>query len=113
MVISIIPKSSSIQTLLNNLKEADFSLDDVSVIMTDVKARDAVARDRGPFKGVTADNLASRLSKSGLSGSDAKTYADALAQGGAFVAIRVAKESEQAAKEMLQDYAPQNLRVLP
>lgn len=113
MIIGIIPKSSSLQTLLNNLKEADFDLNDVSIIMLDLKLRDAVARDRGPFKGVHAPQLAERLSKSGMSPQEAKVYVDALAQGGVFVAIKVAKESEQAAKEMLEDYAPQNLRVLP
>jgi hypothetical protein len=113
MVIGIIPKSSSVETLLNNLKEADFDLEDVSVVMLDLKLRDTIARDRGPFKGVHAAQLVERLAKLGMSPQEAKTYGDALTQGGVFVAIKVAKESEQAAKEMLQDYTPQNLRVLP
>lgn len=111
MVIGIIPDAGSLPTLLNNLKEADFSLGDVSVIMADVKARNAAARDTGPFKGVTAAQLPKKLAGAGVSHQDAQPYADAVGKGKVFVAIRTAPGGEKAAAEMLADYAPELLRI--
>ncbi len=110
MVIAIIPDAASIETLLNNLKEAEFSLKDVSVIMADVKARNAVAQDAGPFKGVTAAQLAQKLAGAGLSPQDGKAYADAVSRGKVFVAIRTAPGGDKAAAEMLDDYSPEMVR---
>ncbi len=112
MVIGIIPDAASIATLLNNLKEAEFSLKDVSVIMADVKARNAAAQDAGPFKGVTAAQLAQKLGGAGLSPQDAKTYADAVRKGKVFVAIRTAAGGDKAAAEMLDDYSPEMVRQM-
>ncbi len=113
MVIAIIPDAASIETLLNNLKEAGFSLKDVSIIMADVKARSALAQDAGPFKAVTAMQLAAKLAGAGVPAQDAKTYADAVSKGKVFVAIRTAPGGDKAAAEMLDDYAPEMVRELP
>ncbi len=112
MVISIIPDTASIETLLNNLKEADFSLKDVSVVMADVKARNAVAQDAGPFKGVTVAQLPQQLVGTGLSRQDAQAYADAVGKGKVFVAIRTAPGGNKAATGMLADYSPELVREI-
>ena len=105
MILGLLPDVSNVGTLLSNLSEADFDVADVSVIMKDVKQRNAVARDRGPLKGATMKNLAGRLIQAGLSEDKAKLCTDALAQGQVLIAMAVSPESEPAAKEMLQDHS--------
>ncbi len=110
MIIAVIPQTA-VETLLNNLKEADWSLADVSVVMADQKLRDAIADDAGPLKGATPANLLSKLTRAGLSPHDAQGYVDSVAQGKTVVAMNAPKESEQAAVEMFKDYTPQYLKV--
>ncbi len=112
MVIGVIPNSSSVETLLNNLQEADFALKDVSVIMADLKARNAIAKDAGPLKGVTPDKLAARLTQAGLSQQDAATISGAVNKGQVLVAIAPPKGSEQAAAAILKDYNPVLVKVI-
>ncbi len=112
MVIGLIPDTSKAETLLNNLDEAGFKLSDVSVITREPKTRNAIAKDAGPFKGVAANNLTTKLVQTGLSKTDAQAYSDAVAKGSVFVAIAAPKESQQAAVEMLNDYSPQLVRVI-
>ena len=111
LVIGIISKSSTAETLLNNLSEADFDLKDVSVMMRDQKARDAIAEDAGPFKGLALVDLVNRLVQVGLSKPDAQKYADAVAQGKVLIAIATPRESESAASEMLQDASAELIKV--
>ena len=113
MVIGLIPTSANAETLLNNLSEADFAAADISVIMADLKARDAISNDAGPFKGVKAGALAAKLQKAKLAAKDAKLYQDGVLGGKVFVAIRTAKASEAAASEMLKDHQGEGIRVLP
>ena len=103
MIVGILPNASTAEILLNNLSEADFDLSDVSVIMQDLKLRDAIAQDGGPLQGADLSNLSARLVQAGLSAPDAKLYRDALAQGKVLVALTAPSGSEQAAKEMFQD----------
>ncbi len=112
MVIGVLPDTSKTETLLNNLSEADFKLSNVSVITQDVKTRNAIAKDAGPFKGVTAPQLAGKLIRAGLPTADANNYQDAVTKGSVFVAIACPKESEPAAVEMLNDYSPQLVKVV-
>ena len=111
LVIGIVSKSSAVETLLNNLSEADFDLNDVSVMMRDSQARDAIAKDAGPFKGLALADLADRLVHLGLSKPDAQKYTDAVVQGKVFVAIATPRESEHAAAEMLQDAYAELIKV--
>ncbi len=112
MIIGIIPQVSSIETLLNNLSEADFNLGDVSVILQDQKQRDALAGDAGPLKGVSPQDLAAKLTQLRLSKQDAKTYSNAVAKNQALVAMNVPQGSEDAAVEMLKDYSAQTIKVV-
>ncbi len=113
MVIGLIPNTSKTETLLNNLAEADFKLSDVSVIMRDLKTRNAIAKDAGPFQGVTASTLPAKLVQHGLSKADAQAYGDAVNKGSVFIAIACPQESQSAAVEMLNDYSPQLVKVIP
>jgi len=110
MIVGILANVSTAETLLNNLAEADFDLSNVSVIMRDVKQRNAVAQDGGPLKGANLSNISDRLIQAGLSSQDARLYRDAVAQGKVLIALMVLPESQQAAKEMLQDYFAELIR---
>ncbi len=112
MVIGILPSTSRVESLLNNLSEADFKLSDVSVITSDPNQRDVIASDAGPLKGTSAADLRNKLVKHGLNQSDANAYRDAVMKGGVFVAVASGKDSESATLEMLKDYGPQLVRVL-
>jgi hypothetical protein len=112
LVFAIISKISSVETLLNNLQEADFNLADVSVILGDEKLRNKIADDAGPLKGTAPLRLVSRLTQLGLSGPDAGAYADAVAKGQALVAMNVSKSLEKPSLEMLNDYDPQLVKVI-
>ncbi len=111
MIIGIIP-ITSIETLLNNLSEAGFSVKTVSVVMQDVNLRNKITKDAGPFKGITVATLANKLTQLGMSASDAQAYVGAVNKGGAFVAIAPPAASQQAALEMLNDYKPQLVKVM-
>jgi hypothetical protein len=113
MFIAILPNTSSTETLLNNLSEADFDLKQVSVVMRDLKQRKAVAKDTGPLKGANLNNLAARLAQAGLSQPDAQPYVDAVTQGKVLVAMMAPSGSEAAAQEMLQDHSAQMIKGLP
>ncbi len=112
MVIGMVPNISKAETLLNNLSEADFDLSECSVIANDVKQRNAIASDSGPFKGTAATGLLGELVRLGLAKAAAKAYADAVRKGGVFVAISSPKDSESAAMDMLKDYGCRRIRVI-
>ncbi len=110
MILGVLSNISSTETLLNNLVEADFDLSNVSVVMRDLKQRNAIAQDSGPLKGTNLSNISDRLIQAGLSSHDARLYRDAVAQGKVLIAMTVPSESQQAAKEMLQDYSAELIR---
>ena len=112
MLIGILPDASHAETLLNNLSEADFDLAQVSVLMKDVKTRNAIAKDAGPFKGANPKNVAGMLVKAGLPQAQAKPYSDAVAQGKVLVAIVSPAQSQPAAQEMLQDHSAELIQAL-
>ena len=113
MILGIIPQTSNAESLLNNLSEADFKLKDVSIIMRDLKLRNAIASDSGPLKGVTVDTLSKRLAQSAMSSSEIKTCMDALGQNKVLVVIACSPEGEKAATEMLKDASAEFIKVLP
>lgn len=112
MVIGIIPNSSTTESLLNNLDEADFKLKNVSVIMQDVNARNTIAKDTGPFKGITLNTLPNKLTQIGLSKQDAQPYLDAVTNDKVLVAMLAPKGSQAAAAEMFKDANGELIRVV-
>lgn len=113
MILAVLPTTANVESLLNNLSEADFDLNSVSVILQDLSLRDKIANDAGPFKGVTAAALPARLARAGLSKQAMPPFLAAIEKGQAFVALDPPAGTEQAALEMFKDYAPPILKVVP
>ncbi len=107
MLFGLFNNSSRVESLLNNLSEADFELGSVSVIMTDTATRDKIARDVGPLKGVRPDQLAANLARLGLSKELSGHCVDMLQKGMILVAMNVPQAVMAAAKEMFQDQSGQ------
>ena len=103
MILAILPDASAAERLLNNLSEAEFHLQDISVILQDVGTRDKIAGDAGPLKGVQPAQLVSQLKAAGVAESVARRCREALRSGKALVAMQVAPRYEPAAREMFED----------
>ncbi len=112
-LILAVVSPSSLETLLNNLSEADFDPNSISVILSDTAARDRITRDAGPLKGVAPANLAARLARRGVAANDVQAVVDAVNHGQAAVAMTPPSASVNAAVEMLKDYQPSLLKVVP
>lgn len=112
MVIGIVPNSSRAESLLNNLSEADFDLDRVSVIMRDIKTRNAIARDAGPLKGVGVSALPDQLGRLGLSKTEVKTVTEAVSKDQVLVAIESSPKAEPTVAEMLKDVEAKSIKVV-
>jgi len=110
MIVGILPDAATAEILLNNLAEADFSLEDVSVIMSDLGKRKAIAHDKGPLKGATLSNVADRLAQAGLSEEDARLCRNAVAQGKVLLVMTVPPEAQKAAVEMFRDHAAEFIK---
>jgi hypothetical protein len=106
MIFGILPNGSSAETCLNNLSEIGFKLADVSLVMQDLKVRDAIAKDTGPLKGIGVANLPAKLAQMGLLSQDVKACVDAVTQGKALIVMKTPKGSEKAALDALNDYSP-------
>ncbi len=109
MILGILPDASKAETLLNNLSEADFNLDDVSVIMQDVATRDKITKDTGPLKGVKPAQLTRSLKKAGVLPDPMQRAADAVQNGKVLVAMNVDPKYEQAARQMFGDMSAEML----
>jgi hypothetical protein len=110
MLIGILPDASSAETLLNNLSEAEFDLNAVSIIMQDVKLRDKIAKDVGPFKGIHPNKISAQLLKAGLNQTQVEFCVDALAKSKALAAMKVSPDLVSTAKEMFEDQSAQIIK---
>lgn len=113
LVFGIIPDINSIDTLLNNLNEAEFNIKDTSVMLTDNKKARAIHGDNGPMKDIASDGLQDKLKSLGISMQDSAEYVTELSHGKAFVAMKIPKETADTACEMLKDYNVELLKVIP
>ncbi len=109
MILAILPDVSKTESLLNNLSEADFKLEDVSVVMFDMAMRDKIAQDAGPLKGVKPAQVSGALKTAGKPESIAQQCLDAIKQGKVLVAMDVDPKYQQAALEMFKDMSAQIL----
>ncbi len=107
MIVAILPDASRTEILLNNLYEAEFDLADISVIMKDVKQRNAIAKDLGPLKGVALPKISRALIKAGASPKSAEDCYQAILNGKVLVVMNVAEQYRRAAEEMFQDHSAQ------
>ncbi len=110
MILAILPDTSKTESLLNNLSEADFNLDDVSVMMQDIALRDRIAQDTGPLKGVLPTKLAPAWKKAGASKDVAQKCSDAISQGKILVAMNVDPKYQPAALQMFKDMSAEILQ---
>lgn len=102
MLLAILPSASDAEKLLNNLSEADFNLDDVSVVMQDANLRNKIAKDTGPLKGMQPTQMQAALSAN-LSHDALQRGMQAVNNGKVLVAMKVDPKYEAAAREMFTD----------
>ncbi len=112
LIVGIIPDASTAEILLNNLSEADFNLDDVSLIMRDQELHDKIAKDTGPLKGIRHDQVSARLAQAGLSTQEAQAYQNAVEQGKVLAVMKTAPEAVEAAKEMFADQDGESIKEI-
>lgn len=110
MIWAILPDASNTETLLNNLSEAEFDLNEVSVVMQDMGLRNAIAGDLGPLKGVELKKLEKTLIKLGLSDEGAASCNEAVIDGKVLVVMHVDDKYRPAALEMFQDHSAQLIK---
>ena len=109
MIIAILPNSSAAESLLNNLSEADFDLQHVSVIMKNTGLRDKIAKDTGPLVHAAPAELGAGLRALGTADEDARRAQEAVDNDKVVVAMDVDPKYEAAAREMFQDLSAQLL----
>jgi hypothetical protein len=110
MILAILSTPSITETLLNNLSEADFKLEDVSVVMGDTKVQNKIAHDTGPLKGVRPDQMGQKLAQLGVSAANAELCSQALKAGKVVVMMEVEQAYAQAAEEMFSDARAQLIK---
>ncbi len=110
MIVAILPDPSSVEILLNNLSEADFEIDKISVIMQDLVQRDRVAHDAGLLKGTTAETIVNALVKIGIGKKNAEACQGELKKGKAVVVMDVPAEYQNSAEEMFKDHSAQLIK---
>jgi hypothetical protein len=109
MILAVLPDTSKTESLLNNLSEADFDINDVSIIMKDVGLRDKIAQDTGPLKGMKPAQLSGGLKKAGLAPDAVQKSTEAVKNGKVLVAMKVDPKYEQAARQMFSDMSAEML----
>ena len=109
MILASLSDPAKAESLLNNLSEADFDINDVSVMMKDAELKNKIAGDVGPLRGIQPLQLSSALQAAGASSGQIKLCMDAVAQGKAVVAMKVDPKYEAAARRMFQDLAAELL----
>lgn len=112
IVIGILPDSNTVQTALDNLAEADFDENDISIVMKDKKKASTIAKDAGPLEGSSIENIDRKLKDLGMSVNEISAYYEALEKGKVLIAIRTENDTIGAAEEMLKDYNIQQMAVL-
>jgi hypothetical protein len=110
MILAILKDTSSVQTLLNNLSEADFDLGTVSIVMSNVEQVKAFGQNAGPLKGIKPGQVHHALVKLGISNERAKQCQDALTKGDVLLAMNIADEYSPAAEEIFQDHSAQLIK---
>jgi hypothetical protein len=109
MILAILPNASAAEQLMNNLSEADFDLNDVSVIMQDTTTRNKIAKDVGPLRGVLPMQTSASLQATGASPQAVQRCQEAIKNGNVVVAMKVDPKFEPAAREMFKDMSAEIL----
>lgn len=107
MILAILKNISSAETLLNNLSEADFDLNEVSIIWSGSEKGNALGQDAGPLKGIKPKGVGEALIGLGVSQEGAKICQDAVINKNILLVMNVAEEYRPAAEETLRDHESQ------
>jgi hypothetical protein len=97
---------------LDNLDEADFGSDSVSVVAADPHAAAALSDAPGPLGRIGPEELLAHLAHLGLAPAQYQTYADALAKGAVCLVVFAPTGSEQSAAEILADQKASHVQIL-
>jgi hypothetical protein len=110
MILAILQNASSLETLLNNLSEADFDLADVSVLTQKVELRNAIPSNSGPLKGTQPDQIKETLMRAGVSEQNAELCYRAVRDGKVLVAMKVEEQYRPFAEEAFEDHSAQLIK---
>jgi hypothetical protein len=109
MILAILPSSSAAESLLNNLSEADFDLQHVSVMMKNTGLRNRIAEDTGPLIHAAPNEVGTSLRSLGAAIDPAREAQQAIDDDKVVVAMDVDPKYEAAAREMFKDVSAQIL----
>ncbi len=107
MIIALFDNTTTVDTLLNNLSEAEFNLEDVSVITRDAAQSEALLPGQTLLRGALPESLAKTLIKQGLSEEAANQCQEAVTNGRILVIMNAPEEYRPAAEEIFQDHSAQ------
>jgi len=111
MVLGAIANSSEAETLLNNLSEADFKPNQISVTMQEEKSVKQITDVSGPLTG-DFRLVINKLKRLGISPADIKSYEGIVNSGGVVVTISAGPSTDESAQEMLEDVNASNIQIL-
>src|SRR5436853_56166 len=112
MVIGFFPSPNHAAVCLSNLAEEGFAPGDMSIIMANPVAANALAKTSGRLNAASVADLVATLVDLGLTSADAQAYRDGVQRGGVFIAV-AAPQADDAAKETLQDHQAEGVRIVP
>ncbi len=109
MIIGIFPDALTVETVLNNLAEAEYDLSSVSVFMADLEVRARLAPTAGPLAGATVPTLVQRLTELGVSPAQARHAHTAVVEGKVLVVMVSPAAGTAAAQEIVSGLALESL----
>ncbi|GEM_PF-1844399 len=112
IVIGLLPNDGDADIALNNLAEADFSPQQISVLTTDPLRTAALTDTPGDWGRQTPDAALERMRVLGVTDADRETYRSGLAAGGVLIVIRTTSDTANAAQALLSDQQASLVRVL-
>lgn len=111
-VTGLFATASDAEMALDNLDEAGFGADSVSVVARDPHVVATLTDAPGPLGRIAPEELVVRLGQAGMEQEVRAAYADALAQGAVCLVVFAPAGSEKSAAEILADQNANRVQVL-
>ncbi len=111
-VTGLFADTSDAEGALDNLDEADFGAESVSVVAADPHAAATLSDAPGPLGRIGPPELLAHLLQLGLGSAQFQVYADALKQGAICLVLFAPPGSEQSAAEIMTDQKASHVQVL-
>jgi hypothetical protein len=111
LVIGLFPSPTEAALCLDNLAEADFGPNVISLVMSHRADVAKLADSAGPLNAISVEDLPAALGRLGLSPKDAQSYRDGVLAGQVFIAV-TAGGAASTVEEMLRDAGAVQVRVL-